>query len=149
MESMGLNIKIYFDGAVSKSQLGCDMGLGIAVFVDNIYEEELSKFVGVKGNEESSSNVAEWMACVEAFKLALEYKQEGDTIEIYSDSQLITNQFNGNFEIKEEKFRKYYREAIRHYNKLGSWGLKIQWVKRELNREADRLSKLGLKQLVV
>jgi ribonuclease HI len=48
------------------------MGLGIAVFINNEYCEELSKFVGVPGKINNSSNLAEWMACVEALKLAAE-----------------------------------------------------------------------------
>jgi ribonuclease HI len=146
-----MHIKINFDGAVSESKKGCDMGLGIAVFIDGVYEEDLSKALFVKGsnkeNEESSSNVAEWMACVEAFKLAVEYREEGDVIEIYSDSEIITKQFNGEYEIRKEYFRKFYREAMRYYHRLGLLSLKITWVPREKNKEADRLSKIGLKKL--
>lgn len=138
-------LQIHFDGAVSVSKIGCDMGIGVAVKIDGIYHEDLSKAIGVKGNEESSSNVSEWMACVEAFKLAVEYKEKDDVVEIYSDSELITKQFNGEYEIRKESFRKHYREAMRHYHRLGLMSLKIKWIPRELNKEADRLSKIGLK----
>jgi ribonuclease HI len=146
---MGLEIRIHFDGACDngmfkRTGLYPPMGIGVAVFINNEYQPDLSKFVGIERSEHNTSNIAEWMGCVEAMKLAVEYKEEGDSIEIVSDSEVITKQFNGEYEIREEKFRSHYREAIKFYNKIGQWGLKIRWVKREFNKEADILSKKGL-----
>lgn len=143
-----LDIKVHFDGAVSKSQIGCDMGAGIAVFINNSYDEIISKFVGIKGNEESSSNVAEWIGCVEAFKLINELGLElGDQVEVYSDSQIISSQFNGEYQIRDQKFRKYYDEAKRLAKLAGVETIKVKWIPREKNKEADKLSKIGLKSL--
>lgn len=146
---MGLDIRIHFDGACDNGLLKRTgkfppMGIGVAVFINNEYQEELSKFAGVEGKEGNSSNVAEWMGCVEAFKLATEYKEADDTIEIVSDSEVITKQFNGEYEIKEERFKPHYREAMKYYHRLGQLSLKIRHVLRQYNKEADILSKKGL-----
>jgi ribonuclease HI len=139
--------RIHFDGACNNKQEHPNMGIGIAVFVDNEYQEDLSKFVGVKGDFESSSNVAEWIGCVEAFKMAYEYAEKGDRVEIYSDSQLITHQFNGHYEIRQEKFKEYYRQAKRWYHMANLARLQIKWVPRQQNKEADALSKKGLQSI--
>lgn len=139
-------LQFKFDGACNNHDDNPAMGLGIAVFIDSVYYEELSKAIYVPGDELSSSNVGEWMACVEAFKLILEYKEAGDTIEVYSDSQLITNQYNDKYEIKKNNFRQYYHQAKILAEKAGLQDLKVKWVKREFNKEADKLSKIALKQ---
>jgi ribonuclease HI len=146
-----MHFRIHFDGACDNGMFKrtgkySPMGIGVAVFINNEYQPDLSKFVGIEGKDGNSSNIAEWMGCVEAFKLAVEYKEEGDTIEIVSDSEVITKQFNGEYEIREEKFKPHYRGAMKLYHKIGQLSLKIKWVPREQNKEADRLSKLGIKQ---
>ena len=139
-----MHLKINFDGAVTKSQLGTDMGIGVAVFINGQYYEELSRYLFVPGFNKSSSNVAEWIGCVEAFKLAAEYKEPGDIIEIFSDSQIISYQYNGDYAIKKDEFRVFYNNAKMWAKTAGLENLKIKWVKREFNKEADRLSKKGL-----
>lgn len=141
-----MQITFKFDGACNNNQEGGnpDMGVGCAVFVDNVFDEALSTYKGYKGDEESSSNIAEWKGCVEAFRLASEYMEAGDVIQIYSDSQLISRQYNGDYEIKQDKFKKYYNEARELAVNAGLGNLKIQWVKREFNKEADKLSKIAL-----
>ena len=69
--------------------------------------------------------------------------QEPVEIRIYSDSQLIVNQFNENFETKVKRFLKYKNESklIANRIRLGD----IIWVSREKNKEADKLSKIALK----
>jgi ribonuclease HI len=150
---MGLHIRINFDGACNnhliKQGINPPMGLGISVFINNEYCEELSKFVGVPGEINNSSNIAEWQACIEAMKLAAElfdtdYK---DTFEIQSDSQLISYQFNGTYHVHEKKFKPYYHDALKYARKAKIKNIK--WVKREFNKEADRLSKKGLQSITM
>lgn len=137
-----MHIRIHFDGAVSESKIGCDIGIGVACFVNGQYQEDLCKFVGHKGWHSSSSNVAEWMACIEALITAVDYFEHGDKIEIVSDSQLIVNQFNGEYQITKPHFQELYRQAKIWADKISI--NKIKWVPREENQEADRLSKKGL-----
>ena len=77
--------------------------------------------------------------------LAVEYKDRYAEGEIFMDSQLVVNQFLGNWQIKNEQFNKFNKFAHEQLNKIpfAKWkGLK--WVRRGFNQEADRLSKDGL-----
>lgn len=137
-----MKAEIYFDGACwNKEGYQHLMGIGVAVFLDNEYQEELSRAIHLE-DPGGSNNIAEWEGCVEAMKIAGDLVKEGYTVKIFSDSQLIANQFNGNFRINKVDFLNYFRTAKYHANKAGITS--IVWIKRELNKKADELSKIGL-----
>lgn len=150
-----MKIKINFDGACRNIPgQNNQMGIGIAVFIDDVYRPDHSNAIHHEGRdgELGTSNISEWKGCVEAMRKAcllrlscgvekLDYK-----IEVYSDSQLITRQFNGEYEVKQDSFRKYYAEAKKLALRAGI--TKINWIPREQNKEADILSKQGLKEEV-
>ena len=107
-------IEIYFDGACRnvKESVNEPYGVGVAVFLDGDFLEEESKALYFPEN--GTSNIAEWEACLQAMKIAEQLYfdiQEPVEIRIYSDSQLIVNQFNGNFETKVKRFLKYKNES--------------------------------------
>jgi len=146
-----MKVKIYFDGACLniKDNRESLTGCGVAVYIDEEYSEYFSKaFAGDPG----TSNLAEWCACVEAMKIGYEISElakqlnEQCKIVVLSDSQVITRQFNGVYQIKENSFWSYFRDAKYFANKMeknlheGS----IHWVPREQNVKADILSKQGL-----
>ncbi len=125
------------------------MGVGVAVWIDDCYEHELSLAIGLREGWEgdrSTSNIAEWIGCVEAMRAAKGLKKEYPqaTIEIYSDSQLITNQFNDKFTIKQPEFHKYKTKAKEYAKGVFGNGKEIQWIRREFNKQADKLSKEGI-----
>lgn len=145
-----MKLSFFFDAAVEFSRLGTAMGIGVAVKIDGEYYEDLSFtqfYPGWKYSDAdaSSSNVGEWLGLVNAFKLAAEYKEKGDTVEIYGDSQLIVFAYNGQNAIKKEKFMEYFNEAHEIADKAGLGDLEVKWVPREKNKEADKLSKIALK----
>lgn len=144
---MGL-IEIKFDGAChnipGKSSI---MGIGVAVFFDSEFIEEESLAIQViPSYVRGTSNIAEWEGCVEAWKLAasLLNKYPGNEIKVFSDSQVITRQFNGEYAIKEPSFHSYKRMA-EEYRNMTHPENKVEWVERKYNKEADKLSKEGLK----
>lgn len=61
---------------------------------------------------------------------------------MFSDSQIIVNQFNERYRITQEHFKKYFNESKSYVKHIQP--IKIQWVPREQNKEADKLSKMGL-----
>jgi ribonuclease HI len=141
-------IEIKFDGAchnkVGESSI---MGIGIAVFFDNEYIEEESIAVQITPEYvRGTSNIAEWEGCVQAWRTALilTEKYPGNEIRVYSDSQVISRQFNGEYAINNTSFHSYKRIAEEYSNKIQP-DLKVHWIRRELNKEADKLSKIGLK----
>lgn len=123
------------------------MGIGLAVFFDGLYSVKHSNSIHaeLQENERGTSNVAEWIGCVEAMRKAAKLKKEYKNVifEIYSDSQIITNQFNKVYVINKESFMWYFNEAHK-FSKLAGV-TEVIWVRREFNKEADKLSKQGLK----
>lgn len=146
-----INWKIFFDGAChNKVGQNNPMGIGIAVFLNGVYSPEHSNAIHAEGlnGELGTSNIAEWKGCVEAMRKACSLKQKfpGSSFQIYSDSEVITKQFNGDYMIREAKFLKYKQEADKWAGRIVI--KKILWIPREQNKEADILSKQGLKEEV-
>lgn len=139
-------IKIHFDGACANAKnKDCPMGIGVAVFVGGVYQEELSRAALVEDEvEDGTSNIAEWMALCLALEVAGDLRKThlDAKIIIVGDSQLIINQFNMIWSIKEDKFLKYFSKA-RKFNEIAKIP-EIQWVPRKFNTKADELSKIGL-----
>lgn len=142
-----MKVKIYFDGACNNHAQTKPMGIGVAVFIDDEYNEDLSIAIGINDGDiedASTSNIAEWIGCVEAMKTAHAIKKENPncSIQIYSDSQIITRQFNGMYQIKTQQFFKYKEQAKLLWLKMKI--PLIEWIPRELNTYADKLSKEGI-----
>lgn len=140
---MGKQIRIWFDGAChnKKNEL-TPMGVGLIIKKDEAVIEQLAYTPPVLG----TSNVAEWIGCYLALKAAerLLKSPEVTYIEIFSDSQLIVNQINGQFEVRSTDLKVFYTQCVtifKHINRKVS----ITHLRRQFNQEADRLSKQGLK----
>lgn len=64
-------------------------------------------------------------------------------IDLYMDSSLVINQLSWNWKIKKEELKEIYNNI----NKLiaESWvKVKFEWIAREKNKEADRLSNVAM-----
>jgi ribonuclease HI len=87
----------------------------------------------------ATNNEAEYRALL----LALgEAERRGATeVAIFSDSLLLVEQVNGRFRIKAENLKPLAREAV--LRAKGFPKFSIVHVRREKNREADRLANLG------
>lgn len=139
-------IDIFFDGACHNIKGNNNpMGLGIAVFINDEYREELSRAILYKSYKElGTSVVAEWLALVNALKIAKELKKDFEgRLNIYGDSQLVVNQFNLLYRINKEKLKIFFNKSKSIANEIGI--SEIIWIKREFNKKADELSKEGLK----
>lgn len=134
------HFKIHFDGACDNGGNKNEMGIGVVIYdEDNFLIEAIQVY---KDLEEGSSNVAEWIGCTTACQSVHYYLKNNPNcrLQIFSDSQLVTRQFNGEYQIKEEKFKKYFEDAKKWCNNV-----EIQWIRRDCNKEADKYSKLALK----
>lgn len=145
-----VRIKINFDGACNNALSLPPMGIGIAVFINNEYIKKFSNFIHQESSEfeRCTSNIAEWYGCVEAMRKANQlyaiFSGDEPVFEIHSDSQIITNQFNERYDIKKIDFLNYFRKAKDLANRIGI--KEVIWVPRTQNKEADKLSKLGLNE---
>lgn len=135
-------VEIYFDGAChNKANKETPMGVGVYCFDHLTKEERKIEFVPLFLG---TSNVAEWVGCMIAHNIALEYLNSGVGVKdiiIYGDSQNIINQVNGEWTIKKENFRQYYTYC-KSLSKLSK--VKIKWIERKRNQKADALSKFAI-----
>lgn len=143
-------IKLHFDAACRNvPNENCPMGIGVAVFIDEFYREDLSIDVEYDNfHLDGTNNVGEWLGLIECIKHIDEnfadLYPENHLFHIYGDSQLIVNQFNGKFAVKNEDLKKLCikaRTMSAHLNIL------LNWLPRALNKEADILSKRALNKI--
>lgn len=130
---MSEKIIIYTDGGARNNPGPAAAGI---VIEDKAGKREYSKYLGEKTN-----NQAEYEAIIFALKKAKQLigkkKAAREKIEIRTDSELICNQLNGTFKIKEKDLIPYFVEI---------WNLKQDFKKvelvqipREENKRADFL----------
>lgn len=62
-------------------------------------------------NGEMTNNSAEYLAIIAALKKAHGEYGKGAEIELYSDSELVVNQLNMNYKVRDKKLKVLYEEA--------------------------------------
>lgn len=87
-----------------------------------------------------TNNVAEYQALLTVLDEIKKRHLATEEIIIKSDSQLLVNQMNGNWKVKSNLIYPLYREAKKQ---VANYNLKIKWIPRELNEEADEMSRLA------
>lgn len=127
----GKNTEVYIDGA-SRGNPG-ESGIGVLVIRGDGTRREIRKYLG-KG----TNNEAEYKALIEALGRLSDEKSPETGIRIHTDSQLVANQMNGLWKVKDPKLRVLHAEAKKLAASLPR--LKIDHIPRERNAEADRLA---------
>lgn len=95
-----------------------------------------------EGIGQSTNNIAEYRGLLAALEWALAH---GHTrLHIKSDSQLLVRQMNGEYAVKNAGLLPLYRQARHLIVKIGD--VTLEHVRREMNKDADRLSNLGMDQ---
>lgn len=134
---------IYFDGATAKQNPGI---AGCGVWIPHL-QIGFAKNIGMATN-----NQAEWNAFNIAISKATEYKL--NEVTIIGDSQLIINCAQGKWQTQKEHLLDLKTisdtNMAEHSNLMCSPStrnlIKLEWVRRAYNVEADVLSKLALNQ---
>jgi ribonuclease HI len=133
-----LLIEVYFDGLCQPINPG---GISCYAFVvksggSNIYSDY---GVAVEPfSEDSTNNVAEYTAIAKALQWLLANNLVSTKVEINSDSQLIVNQLTGDYKVKAKRIISLYKQVLLLKSKFQD--IQINWIPREKNREADRLT---------
>ena len=120
---------IWFDGAC----LGNPGPMGAGVVVEcGGKRRTLAKPLG-----NGTNNRAEYEAAIAGLALALAMGAKSATL--HGDSQLILRQLGGEYKVKDAKLKALHDQARALMAELGQ--VKLGWVPREQNVEADALSK--------
>lgn len=87
----------------------------------------------------ATNNEAEYRALLLA--LAEARRAGASELTIFSDSQLLVEQLVGRYRVKAQNLKPLYLEALRRAREFRSF--RISHVRREQNRDADRLANRG------
>ena len=127
-------ITINVDGA-SKGNPG-PASIGILFCKNSEIIKEISEAIGIHTN-----NFAEYTALIRALEIAIE--NNFHNIEIKSDSELVVNQVNRKYKVRDPDIKELFDKADSLIKKLSSF--KIMHVLREENLRADKLANNALK----
>ncbi len=96
---------------------------------------QLGAFLGTQTN-----NYAEYAGLLAAVSYALRHGFKA--LKVYSDSELMVKQINGEYKVNHPALKELYGKAIKMIDELEAF--EINHVPREKNREADRLANLAM-----
>ena len=83
----------------------------------------------------TTNNVAEYTGLIKALEGAGQMGAEQLTV--FSDSEFLVKQINGEYKVKSDQIRPLYQRAVHLLGQFGSWS--IHHVPREKNKQADKL----------
>ncbi|MCT4617690.1 MAG: ribonuclease HI family protein [Candidatus Gracilibacteria bacterium] len=130
-----MKLKVYTDGGSRGNPGIAGLGVYITDFFDKKVEQRY-KHLGEKTNNE-----AEYLGAYYGIKRAIELG--ASEIELYMDSNLVIKQLSGEWKIKKEQLRKINEDIISEIKKANV-KIKYNWIPREDNKEADRLSNVAM-----
>jgi ribonuclease HI len=133
-------MEVFVDGACEPVNPGGIATYGFVIFRSG---ERVESGFGTVEKEDTSNNVAEYTAVIQALKRLLERGIRGEQVVFRSDSELLVNQLNGLYAVRAPRVVPLYEEAKALAARLEALGNRLQffWIPRERNGEADELSK--------
>jgi ribonuclease HI len=127
-------ITAFFDGG-ARSNPG---PAGYGVYIVDDQGAVLAELHGSLGN--TTNNIAEYNGLIAALKWAVDHDVKQITIK--GDSLLIIEQMRGNYKVKNEGLKPLHMQARMLVMQVGN--VKFEHVPREQNKDADRLSNVGM-----
>ena len=126
---MQQKIFIYTDGGSRGNPGPAAAGF---VLTDKSKKQLLAKaiFIG-----DATNNIAEYTGLIKALEAAK--KLNAQTIEIFSDSELMVKQINGQYRVKNAGLKPLYEKCITSLAKFESW--QLSYIARDKNKKADAM----------
>ena len=127
-------IVAYIDGGARGNPGPAGYGVRIQS-ADGTLVDELYGGLGIATN-----NIAEYNGLLAALQWAVDHDES--RVHIRADSELLVKQMRGEYKVKHPGLQPLYVRARLLVMQLDD--VKFEHVRRELNKEADRLSNLGM-----
>jgi ribonuclease HI len=124
----------YIDGGARGNPGPAGYGVRIEA-ADGTLVDELHGGLGIATN-----NVAEYNGLLAALQWAIDHQQR--RVQIRADSELLVKQMRGEYKVKNAGLQPLHARARLLAAQLDQ--VKFEHVRREFNKEADRLSNLGM-----
>lgn len=134
-------IEVYFDGLCEPKNPGGVATYGFVVSRDGKTLHEGSGLAAKPYSEHATNNVAEYTGLIRALEWLLEKGLAGEKTLVRGDSDLAIKQLNGEYKVKSPLLAPLYKQVKELSFKFPS--LRFEWVPREKNRDADRLTNLA------
>jgi ribonuclease HI len=129
-----VNITAYIDGG-ARGNPG-PAGYGVCIQDgDGTVLDELHGGLGFATN-----NVAEYNGLLAALRWAAEHGHR--RLHVRADSELLVKQMRGEYRVKHEGLKPLFLQACALIRQIGD--VTFEHVRREFNKDADRLSNLGM-----
>lgn len=136
-----MKIKIFSDGGAR----GNPGPAGIGCVIKSQKDIEISKYIGIATN-----NQAEYTAVIEALKWLISNSITADAtcqvaveVEFFLDSELVVEQLNGRYKVKNEGLKPLFWQIRDLILQLGG-KITFKHISREQNKEADKLVNLAI-----
>ena len=127
-------ITAYIDGGARGNPGPAGYGARIEAG-DGSLLDELYGGLGVATN-----NIAEYNGLLAALRWAIAHGER--SVQIKADSELLVKQMRGEYRVKNEGLKPLFLQACALIRQIGD--VRFQHVRREFNKDADRLSNLGM-----
>lgn len=126
-------IQIFTDGA-ARGNPG-PAGIGVVLRNDAKILLEVADYIG-----KATNNIAEYMAFIRGLEEAIDLGERN--IEVFSDSELLVKQINGEYKVKNEGLIPLFHHAQSLLKKFKH--RRIYHTSREENKLADKLANKGI-----
>lgn len=134
-----MNLSVHTDGA-SRGNPGA---AAIAFVINGLPEGkvEYKETIGTYSN-----NQAEYRAMLSALEKLIELEIKNSDISFFSDSELMVKQIKGEYRVKDINLKPLFDRVLGNCAKLEDDGNQLQFnaIRRELNKDADRLANIAL-----
>jgi ribonuclease HI len=139
---------VYFDGLCEPVNPGGVAAYGFVVYRDG---ERLHAGRGIAGagylGDDVTNNVAEYTALIKALEWLVEKGFSKEELLVRGDSQLVIRQLKGEYAVRSPRITPLYARVRGLLQSFRS--VKLEWVPRELNAEADTLSRVAYKEFLL
>ena len=126
-------VDMFIDGAADLHSKTAGIG---GVFFNNKNEKiySFSQYL-----DDATNNEAEYSALIKGLQQGIKLKLIN--INIFSDSELIVKQVNGDYKVKNDRMKKLHQKVLYLLEQYDNWV--INHIMRDENTIADKLSKEG------
>ena len=125
-------VELFIDGSADLQSKTA--GIGGVIFVNQEKFKSFSEYL-----HDSTNNEAEYESLI--FGIEMLIKNKLFNASIFSDSQLVVNQVNGIFKIKNDRMKLLHQRATNLLRSLNDWT--FNYIPREKNTIADKYADLG------
>ena len=125
-------VELFIDGSADLQSKTA--GIGGVIFINQEKFKFFSEYL-----HDSTNNEAEYESLIFGIEMLIENKLFN--VNIFSDSQLVVNQVNGIYKIKNDRMKLLHQRATNLLSSLNDWT--FDYIPREKNAIADKYADLG------